>query len=176
MSPNHLLAAALDDAGMSRAGLALRVNDFGTRAGLSLHYDHTSVGRWLKGQRPRGRSIELVCAVLSDHLGREIAPPDVGLDTRTDGSSGTALPLFVERAPALWASDHRHAATAQETPAVTGMAAIAPVWEWENPPHDIDTSHRGPARVGADDEMLRGARAHYVRMYQQVGGLPPDRE
>ncbi|WP_331766152.1 transcriptional regulator [Embleya sp. NBC_00896] len=172
MSLNHLLAAALDDAGMSRAGLAQRVDYLGARAGLALHYDHTSVGRWLKGQRPRARVIELVCAVLSERLGRDITPPDIGLDTRTDGSSGTTLPVFVERAPALWASDHRQSTTAQETPAVTGMAAIAPVWEWENPPHDLDVSHRGPARVGAEDlEMLRGARGHYVRMYQQVGGL-----
>lgn len=172
MSPNHLLAAVLDDAGMSRAGLAQRVNDLGAASGLRLRYDHTSVGRWLKGQRPRGRSVELVCAALGDRLGRVITPQDVGLDTGTDGASGTALPAFVERAPALWTSDHRNAPTAQETPAVTGMAAIAPVWEWENPPHDADVSHRGPARVGAEDlEMLRGARGHYVRMYQQVGGL-----
>ncbi|MGC0417618.1 transcriptional regulator [Embleya sp. AB8] len=172
MSPNHLLAAALDDSGMSRAGLAQRVNALGARVGLTLHYDHTSVGRWLKGQRPRSRSIEMVCAVLSERLGREITPQDVDLDTRTDGSSGTTLPAFVERAPALWTSDHRRAATAQETPAAVGMAAIAPVWEWENPPHDIDVSHRGPVHVGSEDlEMLRGARGHYVRMYQQVGGL-----
>ncbi|MYW06017.1 transcriptional regulator [Streptomyces sp. SID3343] len=172
MSPNHLLAAVLDDAGMSRAGLAQRVNDLGARAGLALRYDHTSVGRWLKGQRPRGRSIELVCAVLSERLGREITPQDIDLDTHTDGSSGTSLPAFVERAPALWTSDHRNATTALETPAVTGMAAIAPVWEWENPPHDLDASHRGSVRVGTEDlEMLRGARTHYERMYQQAGGL-----
>ncbi|MFI6587640.1 transcriptional regulator [Embleya sp. NPDC050493] len=172
MSPNHLLAAVLDDSGMSRAGLAQRVNDLAATSGLALRYDHTSVGRWLKGQRPRSRSIELVCAVLSERLGREITPQDVDLDTRTDGPPGTTLPAFVERAPALWTSDHRHAATAQETPAVTGMAAIAPVWEWENPPHDLDTSHFGIGRVGTEDlEMLRGARTHYERMYQQAGGL-----
>lgn len=171
MSPNHLLAAALDDAGMSRAGLAQRVNALGSKAGMSLRYDHTSVGRWLKGQRPRGRSVDLVCAVLTERLGRVIAPTDIDLAEPT-ADPGVTLPAFVERAPALWTSDHRQSSSAHETPALTGMAAIAPVWEWENPPHDTDASHRGVAGVGPEDlEMLRGARTHYERMYQQAGGL-----
>lgn len=54
----------------------------------------------------------------------------------------------------------------------TGMSAVAPVWQWENPPDDLDVSHRGPAHVDDDDlGVLRVARTHYEAMYRQSGGL-----
>ena len=47
-----------------------------------------------------------------------------------------------------------------------------PVWEWENPPEDVDVSRGGRHRVStADIEMLRAARAHYEQMYRKAGGI-----
>ena len=47
--PNLRLRALIDEAGLSRKGLARRVNDLGRAKGMSgLSYDHSSVIRWLK--------------------------------------------------------------------------------------------------------------------------------
>ena len=55
---------------------------------------------------------------------------------------------------------------------VTGMEAVAPVWQWENPPDDPDVSHRGAIHVGQDDiDVLATVRAHYEQMYRRVGGV-----
>ncbi len=55
---------------------------------------------------------------------------------------------------------------------VTGLAAIGPVWVWENPPDDLDVTAHGPVRVGgASVAILRTARTRYEQMYRQAGGV-----
>ncbi|MCP9976538.1 transcriptional regulator [Actinomadura madurae] len=56
---------------------------------------------------------------------------------------------------------------------LAGSAAVAPAFAWENPPDDIDVSHRGPLAVGAGDvARVRAARDRYEQMYRRVGGIP----
>jgi len=84
----------------------------------------------------------------------------------------TALAGFVDRATALWRSDQQQRADVQTAPALTGTPAILPVWEWENPPEDLDVSRSGVSRVGrADVDMLRAARTRYEQMYRSAGGV-----
>ncbi|GAA1406317.1 transcriptional regulator [Kitasatospora putterlickiae] len=166
MEPNPLLDALIDEAGMSHAGLAARVNGV-TGTG----YDHTAVARWIKGQRPRGAVPDAICAVLSKKLGRPVALDDIGMG-QPEGATSTALPKYLDRATALWRSDGQARPEVQAVPAVTGTAAITPVWEWENPPDDRDVSRRGAPRVGASDvQMLRTARSRYEQMYRTAGGV-----
>jgi hypothetical protein len=170
MEPNTLLGALLAEAGMSHAGLAARINRDGRSAGKTRRYDHTSVGRWLKGQRPRGDVPEIICGILSRRLGRRITLDDAGFGYP---ESLQVVPLagFIERATALWRADQEHASVA-DAPVMTGMRAIAPVWEWENPPEDHDVSRSAGRPIGAADvAMLRTARTHYESMYRQVGGV-----
>lgn len=171
--PNTLLEAVLDESGMSRAGLALRVNDAGTASGLRLRYDHTAVGRWIAGQRPRARVPELICAVLTAALGRPLTLEDIGMG-RTDTKAPGAVPLaqFVQRVPALWRSDRLAREDVREASVIDGLPAIAPVWEWENPPEDRDVSRVGSPRVGqADVDVLRFARDRYEQIYRHAGGV-----
>ena len=78
----------------------------------------------------------------------------------------------MERATALWRSDEQQRPHILGAPAVTGTPAVMPVWEWENPPEDVDVSRGGRHRVTAADlEMLRAARAHYEQMYRKAGGV-----
>ncbi|WP_328539737.1 transcriptional regulator [Streptomyces sp. NBC_00344] len=174
MLPNTLLDALLDEAGMSHAGLAARVNRAGASRGLSLRYEHTAVARWLKGQRPRGQVPDLLCEVLAARLRRTLTLDDVGLGV-PDGpapSQGTPLSGFMERAAALWRSDEQQRPHILGAAPVTGTPAVLPVWEWENPPEDVDVSRDGPTRVSlADTETLRAARAHYELMYRKAGGI-----
>lgn len=173
MEPNTLLDALLDEAGVSHAGLAARVNRAGRARGLALRYEHTAVARWLKGQRPRGQVPDLICEVLSARVRRQVTLGDVGLGA---GGPGAATPSslsgFVDRASALWRSDQQQRPHVIGVAAVTGTSAVMPVWEWENPPEDADVSREGAARVRtADIEMLRAARAHYELMYRRTGGI-----
>ncbi|MFJ9980998.1 transcriptional regulator [Streptomyces cyaneofuscatus] len=182
MEPNVLLESLIDEAGMSRAGLAGHVNRAGRARGLSLRYEHTAVSRWLKGQRPRGQVPDLICEVLGGRLGRPVVLDDIGMGVPGGGSGsgyGTesaphsaSLSGFVERATALWRSDEQQRPHLATVPTVTGTTAVMPVWEWENPPEDTDVSRPGPGRVSAADiETLRSARDHYEQMYRKAGGI-----
>ena len=169
--PNVLLDALIDEAGMSRAGLAARVNRLGDAEGLSYTYDHTSVGRWIAGQRPRGAVPDFIRCILSEAVGRPLTLDDIGLGLSAAASPGAVgLEQFVNRAPALWRSDRPGRET--NAPVSTGLSAIAPVWEWENPPEDSDVSRRGTTRVGMDDvACIQAARDRYEQMYRRVGGI-----
>ncbi|WP_406388770.1 transcriptional regulator [Streptomyces sp. NBC_00887] len=174
MEPNVLLESLIDEAGVSRAGLAGHVNQAGRARGLCLKYEHTAVSRWLKGQRPRGQVPDLICEVLGSRLDRPVTLDDIGMGTSGvyTVAHGSTLPGFVEHATALWRSDEQQRPNLVTAPAVTGTTAVMPVWEWENPPEDADVSRPGPSRVSmADIAMLRAARAHYEQMYRKAGGI-----
>ncbi|MFG3238503.1 transcriptional regulator [Streptomyces sp. NPDC086993] len=172
--PNVLLAALIEEAGVSRAGLAAHINRAGRSRGLRLRYEHTAVARWLKGQRPRGQVPDLICEVLGNRLSRPLALDDIGMAAPGAGPAVPASSLtgFVDRTTALWRSDEGRRPYAPAPAAVTGTAAVMPVWEWENPPEDTDVSRGGPVRVCmADMVTLRAARAHYELMYRRAGGI-----
>ncbi|MFC9823744.1 transcriptional regulator [Streptomyces erythrochromogenes] len=174
MQPNVLLDALLAEAGMSHAGLAAHVNQAGRTRGLALRYEHTAVTRWLKGQRPRGQVPDLICEVLGGRLRRPVGLDDVGLGVSDHPVSLHASPLsgFVDRAAALWRSDGQARSQLLTAEAVTGTPAVIPVWEWENPPEDVDVSRDGPNRIGPEHvEILKAARAHYELMYRRAGGI-----
>ncbi|MCX4686751.1 transcriptional regulator [Kitasatospora purpeofusca] len=167
MDPNPLLDALIDEAGMSHAGLAARVNKV---AGSG--YDHTAVARWIrKGQRPRGSVPDALCAILGERLGRPLTLDDIGMGT-PGSMAPPALTGYLDRATALWRSDSQARPEVQAVQAVTGTAAVVPVWEWENPPDDRDVSRLGTVHVGATDvQMLRTARTRYEQMYRGAGGV-----
>jgi hypothetical protein len=173
--PNILLDAVIDEAGMSHDGLASRVNKLGARDGLGLLYDHASVRRWIRDATiPRGRVPELICEVLSVRLKRTVLLADIGMDRAgTEGSGDAMLTRTVDLAAALWRSDFKQTAALRTAPLARGAAAIAPVFEWENPPDDVDVARRAGHRIDAGQfRLLRAARTRYERMYREAGGIP----
>ncbi|MFD7457838.1 MULTISPECIES: transcriptional regulator [unclassified Streptomyces] len=173
MEPNTLLDALLDEAGISRKGLASRINQAGAAHDKTMRYDHSSVIRWLRGQRPRGVVPDLICDVLSARLGRPLTVEDIGMGRGdTPAPASTPLAGFIERSAALWRSDQQQRRDVQQAPVITGLPAVGPVWEWENPPDDTDVSRPGTPRVVmCDVESLRQARGHYEQMYRRAGGV-----
>ncbi|WP_405017071.1 regulator [Kitasatospora sp. NBC_00070] len=77
---NPRLAALIEEAGFSHAGLARRVDQLGLEHGLDLRYDKTSVTRWLRGQQPRGATPALIAEVFTRRLGRRLTALDIGLE------------------------------------------------------------------------------------------------
>lgn len=172
--PNILLDALIDEAGMSHDGFAARVNQAGARHGLTLLYDHASVRRWIRdGSVPRGQVPDLICEILSSRLGRLVALPDAGLQHGVPDGEGTPLAETADSAAALWRSNHKQVMTPRDTQPVQGAAAIVPVFEWENPPDDLDVSRYAGGRVSsAHIRALQAARLRYERMYRTAGGIP----
>jgi hypothetical protein len=78
MRANPRLAALIAESGSSHAGLARRVNELAARQGVDLHYDKSSVTRWLDGKQPRGEVPQLIADALSAKLGRPVAVADCG--------------------------------------------------------------------------------------------------
>lgn len=171
--PNILLDQLIDESGMSHDGLAARVNKTAERHGLTLLYDHASVRRWIRDATiPRGRAAELICDVLSVRLGRTVTLADAGFDRAGLAEDGS-IARAVEAATALWRSDHKQAAVLRRTEPVEGPRAIVPVFEWENPPDDLDVARHTGREIGQDQvRALRTARTRYERMYREVGGVP----
>ena len=172
--PNILLDALIDEAGMSHDGFAARVNQAGSRHGLVLLYDHASVRRWVRDATvPRGHVPELICEVLSMRLDRIVTLADAGLDRGAAEHEAAPLAKAVDAATALWRSDYKQAAALRAAQPLQGAAAIAPVFEWENPPDDLDVARHAGNRVGADQvRVLQAARLRYQQMYREAGGIP----
>ncbi|RSM45935.1 transcriptional regulator [Actinoplanes sp. ATCC 53533] len=166
---NLLLAALIERAGISHAGLAKRLNAIDP--GRGFRYDHASVARWIRDHAvPRHPVPELICAILSARLGNEISVADIGMAQGHSAQRQPTLARAVDRAAAVWHGDARDRVP---TTTIVGAPATAPVWEWENPPDDADVSRVGDRRADpADVTHLRRARAHYQEMYRRVGGVP----
>jgi hypothetical protein len=174
--PNVLLDALIEAAGFSHSGFAARVNEHGRRHGVDLRYDHASVARWVRDHAvPRGDVPEIICEILSSRLGRAVTLASAGLDRSTANRlASPSLAQAVDRAVASWRSDARSVRFQPDKPVLGGADAIAPVFEWENPPDDYDVSSQHGNRVVtiADVQMVHEARGRYEEMYRRVGGIP----
>jgi hypothetical protein len=106
-------------------------------------------------------------------LGRTVTLPDAGLGRGAAEGDGTPLAKAVDAATALWRSDFKQAAALRAAQPLQGPAAIAPVFEWENPPDDLDVAPWAGKRVGAEQvRVMQAARLRYERMYREAGGIP----
>jgi hypothetical protein len=99
--PNRHLAALIAEAGFSKKGLAARVIRTGELRGYrDLRFNHSSVERWLRGDRPRPPTPDLLAEVFSARLGRPVTLADLDMP-HDHGFGGTALqmqPTTVEMA------------------------------------------------------------------------------
>jgi hypothetical protein len=178
--PNQRLAALIQEAASSNAGLARRVNMVGAEHGLDLRYDKTSVARWLRGQQPRGMAPTLIAEALGRKLGRPVTVEEIGMADGRNGSSSVGLHFApstgaaIEEAVELWRADVSHREFLLGS-SFAVAALIAPSRDWLITPPDPEVARplavagRGP-RVGPGDVFaVRAATKAFRELDHQFG-------
>lgn len=154
-TPNRRLAALIEEAGFSHAGLARRVDQLGIEHGLDLRYDKTSVTRWLRGQQPRGTTPALIAEVFTRRLGRRLSAQDLGLDACAPVYAGLEFAATpgeaVDIVSGLWRKDSGSHAELRKI-AFTPAGLVVPSRDWLIGRADErvargDPSPEGPGRV-----------------------------
>ncbi|MFI6479680.1 hypothetical protein ACIBH1_17235 [Nonomuraea sp. NPDC050663] len=163
--PNQPLQRLINEAGFSRKGLARRLNDLGSSRGIpGLKYDHSSVLRWIGGQRPREPVPCLLAEIFALRLGRPVFPEDLGMPVIT-----TPLHLGQEfthtwregvaTVTALWRADvERRRFLVDSTFAIGAGAAGAVRWLTApsgGSPHGTGRRKVGQSDVAAIQEVTR---------------------
>ncbi|WP_232246764.1 regulator [Kitasatospora mediocidica] len=157
---NPALAALIEEAGFSHAGLARRVDQLGLEHGLDLRYDKTSVTRWLRGQQPRGATPALIAEVFTRRLGRRLSAQDIGLDACAPVYAGLEFAQTPQEAvdivASMWRKDTGPQSELRRI-AFTPAGLVVPSRDW---------------LIGRSDEQV--ARDGSVGGYPAGPGLPPD--
>ncbi len=154
-APNLRLEAFIQQAGFSRAGLALRVNADGAAAGLRLTYGKSAPSQWVAGHVPAAPVRRIVLALLSGKLGRRVTAEDVGWPETPTAPDllTTYLDLADVRTalPAVWSGN-----PGQRIGQLAVRAGPLPplLADYLTAPADPDLTHRGGRRVGADDVRM----------------------
>ncbi|TDC24912.1 XRE family transcriptional regulator [Streptomyces sp. 8K308] len=154
--PNQRLEALIQEAGISNAGLARRVNIRGSKLGLDLRHDKTSVSRWVRGQRPRGRTAAIIAEVLSEKLDRTVSLEEIGMAYGKNLASGVGLQFLPNLASAvkmtceLWSCDADPRGLIFG-PTVAVSTLIGPSRDWLITACDAEISRKGGSHVRVAD-------------------------
>jgi hypothetical protein len=89
--PNRLLAAVMQQAGMSNKGLATRVRAEAVKIGHDISPDHVSVRRWLDGMCPHHDTIRCIATALSAKLNRKVTFAELGFDSVAEVAEGELI-------------------------------------------------------------------------------------
>lgn len=176
-APNRALAHLLAESGFSAAGLARRVQDLAKSTGRPVPAaDHTSVARWLAGQRPRAATVRLLAEVFTLALARPVTPRDLGLAAPPAADPDAALtyhldlPSAIEASTDLYGSDvHRRGFLTAA--AVTTAAFAVPAIRYLTAPPAPEPDRGGGRRVGMPEvAAIREVTATFRRLDNQLGG------
>jgi len=174
--PNDRLAALLAEAGCSRRRLAVYVVELGRARGVTgLHYDHTSVLRWLAGEQPRAPVPALIAEVLSGLAGRVITPAEAGMAAgEVRAGPGAELPVSwadgVMELAGLWRADVERREFITGT--AFGVAAYASAgMRWLTLPSPGEAAAGAGRRIGQGEiDGLREISRTYRQLDNRLGG------
>lgn len=187
---NPRLAALIEEAGFSHAGLARRVDQLGLEHGLDLRYDKTSVTRWLRGQQPRGATPALIAEVFTRRLGRRFTAQDIGLDACAPVYAGLEFAETPQEAVDIVASMWRKDSGSQSELrriAFTPAGLVVPSRDWligrtdervardGSVPGLADTASARPAIPGARPPLPAAGQPALGRVPLQSRGTAPAR-
>ncbi|WP_432866383.1 hypothetical protein [Microbispora rosea] len=174
--PNRLLQQHLTEAGLSRKGLARRLNGLGSARGLlGMRYDHGSVLRWIGGRRPREPVPGLLAEIFSLRLGRQVSREDIGMPRGTvPADLGQEFPHSWEEGvasvTALWRADVERRRFLLDSTFALG-AGSAGMFRWLAAPGGERLSANGPRRVGPSDvAAIREVTRSFSELDNRFGG------
>lgn len=175
-APNEKFAAVLEESGFSALGLARRVRDLAKANGAPVAAtDHTSVGRWLAGQRPRPRTAKLLAEVFTQKLGRRVTPVDLGFAApRVDPDA--ALTYHHDVSAAITASTELFRSDVQRRrfltdSAISATAFAVPAIRYLTAPAAPLPARAAGRQVGmAEVDAVRSVTATFRRLDNQFGG------
>ncbi|WP_432925863.1 hypothetical protein ACQPZZ_34015 [Microbispora sp. CA-135349] len=174
--PNRLLQQHLTEAGLSRKGLARRLNGLGSARGLrGMRYDHGSVLRWIGGRRPREPVPGLLAEIFSLRLGRQVSREDIGMPCGTvPADLGQEFPHSWEEGvasvTALWRADVERRRFLLDSTFALG-AGSAGMFRWLAAPDGERLSANGPRRVGPSDvAAIREVTRSFSELDNRFGG------
>ncbi|GAA0408060.1 hypothetical protein GCM10009530_70460 [Microbispora corallina] len=174
--PNRLLQQHLAEAGLSRAGLARRLNGLGSARGLrGMRYDHGSVLRWIGGRRPREPVPALLAEIFSLRLGRQVSAEDLGMPCGAVPSDlGQEFPHTWEEGvasvTALWKADVERRRFLLDSTFALG-AGSAGIVHWLTKAPRERLSADGPRRVGVSDvAAIREVTRSFSELDNRFGG------
>jgi tetratricopeptide (TPR) repeat protein len=175
-SPNRQLAALIAEAGFSKKGLAGRVIRAGELRGYrDLRFNHSSVERWLRGERPRPPTPALLAEVFSARLARPVTPADLGMsdDQRSDETALKMQPTTSEVARVVHSlaegdlERQRILIRSDFDLAAYSSAAL----RWLVSPRTGISSGSGSQRIGAGDvQAIREAIQAFRVLDNRLGG------
>jgi hypothetical protein len=154
--PNRLLQQLIAEAGFSHKGLARRLNDLGAARGTpGLKYDHSSVLRWIGGQRPRDPVPCLLTELFAMRLGRPVTAADLGMPpiiTPLDlGQEFThTWQEGITTVTALWRADVERRRFLVDSTFAIGAGSVGAI-RWLTSPPEGRLSRTGTRRVGRAD-------------------------
>ncbi|MGN9839189.1 hypothetical protein ACTMTI_13810 [Nonomuraea sp. H19] len=151
--PNQLLQQLIAEAGFSHKGLARCLNALGAARGTpGLKYDHSSVLRWIGGQRPRDPVPCLLTEIFALRLGRPVTPEELGMPAII-----TPLHLGQEfthtwqegiaTVTALWRADVERRRFLIDSTFALGAGSVGAI-RWLTSPNEGRPSGSGARRVG----------------------------
>lgn len=175
--PNTALAQAIQEAGLSRNGLAARVRQVSARHGAPVKAGHQSVSRWLAGTPPHAATARYIAEVLSERLGRALTPCDLGLPTSLDdamtfspGEYHTDLQGAVEAMAALVVADSAQSPKVSECvdQALWNSAAMA--WLFNETDAEARVSKHARRIGAAEIAQVETTAAAFMALDFQLGG------
>lgn len=169
---NERLAELMSEAGLSSKALARAVRAEGASA-----CDHTQVGRWLAGARPRAESAGQLAAALGRRLGRRVTLADLGLSAvePLNAALGTDYPAVPAEAATtlarLWRADLDEIRVLTTAP-MDGAAWAQASWEWLVRTESEAIPERAVGlRVGRSDvSALRATTDAFSHLDNHYGG------
>ncbi|GII92517.1 hypothetical protein [Sinosporangium siamense] len=175
-APNRLLQRLIAEAGFSHKGLARRLNDLGTARGIGgLRYDHSSVLRWIGGQRPRDPVPDLLAEIFALRLGRPVGSGDLGMPA-------CAIPLDlgqeftrtwqegIAAVTALWRADVERRRFLLDSTFAIGAGSAGAV-RWLTLPTEGHPTGKGMRRVGMSDiAAIREVTRSFGELDNRFGG------
>ncbi|WP_326800303.1 tetratricopeptide repeat protein [Streptomyces sp. NBC_01808] len=184
---NIRLTALMRESGLTPTSLAGQVRELGRRRGLELRCTHTYVKRWLRGSFGSSVPPELIAAVFSRRLGRDITPRDIAAPSPTGyalsgrgapigrrlppddlGLRGPSTPLDAVRTAAqLWDADPRYALPPVSA---TDLRDSVRRWRRATPPAPPQRAV-GSYRVGQPDiAKIHALTEHLAMLDNRYGG------